>query len=172
MDDAPYAVIGMTEGLHAARAEARRIMTESNGDLVAEHEQILDRLLEADLVTGEEKSILLSLFKIGREAGEGKIDPARAYFESRAVYDKLAVSGRTSPVALIIASANVGAFDVNPGPDGSPTVVVYRLSYGSSLAGIGAGIGAILGGVAGGVLGGQIGGFIGGVIDEKKDKKK
>jgi hypothetical protein len=157
--------------MHAARAEARRVMEASKGDVVSDHEAILDRLQVAELITGDEARTLLDLYRIGVEAGEGKADAQRAFFESRSIYDRMAASGTASPVALIVASADVGSFEVAPGDDGSTTVTVARLSYGSSLAAIGAGIGAMLGGPAGGTLGGAIGGLLGGIVDEKKDKK-
>ncbi|MGY3127582.1 hypothetical protein ACVWW9_001081 [Agrococcus sp. UYP33] len=158
--------------MHATRAEARRVMEASKGDVVSDHEAILDRLQVAELITGEEARTLLELYRIGYEAGEGKGDAQRAFFESRGMYDRMAASGTASPVALIVASAGVGSFEVAPGDDGSTTVTIARVSYGSSLAGIGAGIGAIIGGPAGGALGGAIGGLLGGIVDEKKDKKK
>jgi hypothetical protein len=172
MDITPHTVIGMTEGMHAARAEARRIMDANKGNPVADQKAVLARLTDAELITGDEADTLLRLYKIAYAAGEPKGDPTRAYFESRDIYDCLAASGKTTPIALLVAGATLGAFDVTPTNGGSPTVVVYKQSYGPALAGIGAGIGAIIGGAAGGVLGGQIGGFIGGIIDEKKDKPK
>jgi hypothetical protein len=65
----------------------------------------------------------------------------------------------------------VGSFEISVDPEGSTTVTIAKVSYGSSLAGIGAGIGSLLGGPAGGVLGGAIGGLLGGIVDDKKDKK-
>ena len=88
------------------------------------------------------------------------------------MHAQLAASGKASPVALLVASATVGAFDVEADEEGAPTVVVYKFSYGPHLTAIGAGIGALIGGAAGGILGGEIGGFIGGIIDSKKDDKK
>jgi hypothetical protein len=157
--------------MHAARAEARRIMDANKGDLVSDHKAILDRLEAAELITDEEVETLLGLYKLGYEAGEGKGDPQRAFFQSRDIYDKLAAGGKASPVALVVASAAVGSFDVSVNPEGSTTVTIARVSYGSSLAGIGAGIGSLLGGPAGGVLGGAIGGLLGGIVDDKKGKK-
>ena len=157
--------------MQAARAEARRIMEANNGDLVADHKAILDRLEAAELITDEEVQTLLALYKLGFEAGEGKGDPQRAFFESREVYGKLAAGGKASPVALVVASAAVGSFDIAVNPEGTTTVTIAKVSYGSSLAGIGAGIGSLLGGPAGGVLGGAIGGLLGGIVDDKKGKK-
>ncbi|WP_425845041.1 hypothetical protein [Agrococcus sp. TSP3-2-1] len=168
----PHTMIDIAGLMHAARAEARRVMEASNGDLISDHEAVLDRLQAAELIDGDEARTLLELYRIGFEAGEGKADAQRAFFESRSIYDRMAASGTTSPVALVVASAAVGSFEVSPGDDGSTTVAIARQSYGSSLAGIGAGIGAMIGGPAGGALGGAIGGLIGGIVDEKKDKKK
>lgn len=165
-------VIEIAGLMHAARAEARRVMEASKGDLISDHEAILDRLQTAELIDGEEARTLLELYRIGFEAGEGKADAQRAFFESRSIFDRMAASGTASPVALVVASAAVGSFEVAPGDHGSTTVTIARQSYGSSLAGIGAGIGALIGGPAGGALGGAIGGLIGGIVDEKQDKKK
>jgi hypothetical protein len=162
---------GMTDVMHAARVEARRVIDENKGDFVGEHKVLLARLTEAELITGDEANTLLELYRIGFEAGEEKGDPQRAFFESRELYGTMAASGKASPVALVIASAAVGSFDLSEDPKGSPTIAVYKRSYGQSGAAIGAGIGAILGGPAGAVLGGEIGGLIGGIVDEKKGKK-
>jgi len=174
MDTTAHTAIGMTDGMRAARAETRRIIEESKGDFVAEQKEVLLRLHEADLITAEEVEILVQLYRHVIEASHDKGDVTRSYFDARTVHDRLAANIATSPVALVVAGATLGAFEVEPDPDGgAPTVVVYRVSYGGALAGIGAGLGALLGGPAGGVLGGQIGGFIGGIIDDKKgDKKK
>ncbi|MDJ0349679.1 hypothetical protein [Cryobacterium sp. PH29-G1] len=171
MEFTPNPGTGMSDAMHAARTETRRIMAENKGDLVAEQKAVLARLTTAKLITDTEAKTLLALYKIGFDAGEPKGNPQRAYFESREVYSKLAVSGTASPVALVIASAAVGSFELVDDPKGPPTVVAFKRSYGQSGAAIGAGIGAILGGPAGAILGGEIGGLIGGIVDDKKDKK-
>lgn len=163
---------GMTDLMHAARAEARRVMEENKGDFVAEHRVILQRLVSADLIRDDEAATLLRLYQVGFEAGEGKGEPAAAFFTSRDIYDELAASTTTSPVALVVAAAAVGSFEISPGTDGAPVVTAYARSYGQALAGIGAGIGSLLGGPAGAVLGGEIGGLIGGIVDDKKGKGK
>ncbi|WP_162819106.1 hypothetical protein [Leifsonia aquatica] len=169
-----HTVIGMTDGMRAARAETRRIIEASKGDFVAEQTEVLRRLHEAGLITAEEIETLVQLYRHVMEASHDKGDVTRAYFHAREIHDRMAANLATSPIALVVAGATLGAFEVDPGDDGgAPTVVVYRVSYGGALAGIGAGLGALLGGPAGGVLGGQIGGLIGGIIDDKKgDKKK
>lgn len=156
--------------MHAARAEARRIMEANKGDLVADYKAILDRLELAELITDEESETLLDLYKLGYQAGEAKGDPQRAFFESRDIYDKLAARGKASPVALVVASAAVGSFQTSLNPNGSTTTIIARVSYGQAGASIGAGIGSLIGGPAGGVLGGAIGGLIGGIVDDKKGK--
>jgi hypothetical protein len=161
---------GLTDLMHAARVETRRVMDENKGDFIGDHRAILARLTAAELVTVEEADTLLGLYKLGFEAGEPKGDAQRAFFESRAIYTRMLAGGHASPVALVIASAAVGSFDVGEGSDGTPTVAVYRQSYGQAGAAIGAGLGALLGGPAGAVLGGEIGGLIGGIVDEKKGK--
>lgn len=168
----PHTVIGIADGMHAARVEARRIIDESKGDLVAEQDMLLSRLAEAGLIRAEERESLLRIFRVGHEASRDKGDVPRAFFEARRMHAQLAASGTASPVALLVASATVGAFDVEADEEGTPTVVVYKFSYGPHLTAIGAGIGALIGGAAGGILGGEIGGFIGGIIDSKKDDKK
>lgn len=171
-EGSPYLGTDIAGLMHASRAEARRVMAESKGDLVLDHRAILDRLHAADLITEEEVHDLLALYRLGYEAGEPKGDAERAYFATRDAYDRMAASGTASPVALVVASASLGSFELSPDPGGGTTVAIARQSYGSSLAGIGAGIGALIGGPAGGALGGAIGGLLGGIVDEKKDKKK
>jgi hypothetical protein len=172
MDTMLRGVSGVTDLMHAARTEASRVMKETKGDLVAEHEILLGRLVAADLVKGDEAAALLELYKVAVEASRPKGHVARAYFEVQERYDLLAARPSPSPVALAVAGAGLGAFTVEPGSDGAPTIAVYRLSYGSNMAAIGAALGSILGGPAGGALGGLVGGFLGGIIDEKKDDKK
>jgi len=171
MDTPTYLGTDIAGLMHAARAEARRITAANKGDMVSDHRAILDRLQTGGLITEAEGRTLLELYTIGYQAGEPKGDAQRAYFRTRDMYGELAATGTASPVALVVASAAVGSFELSENPDGSTTVTIARVSYGSSLAGIGAGIGAILGGPAGGALGGAIGGLIGGIVDDKKDKK-
>jgi hypothetical protein len=155
----------------AARAEARRIMDANKGDLVAEYKEIQTRLIAAGLISSEEAEVLVQLYKIGFEAGEGKRDPQKAFFESRDAYAKMAANVPANPVALIVASAAVGSYEISEGADGSVVVAMARQSYAQAGAAIGAGIGVILGGAAGGVLGGEIGGLIGGIFDDKSKGK-
>ncbi|ALE05784.1 hypothetical protein AL755_10395 [Arthrobacter sp. ERGS1:01] len=156
--------------MNAARVETRRIMAENKGDFVSEQRAILARLTAAELITVEEAETLLSLYKTGFEAGEPRGDAQRAYFESRKIHAKMLAGTHVSPVALVIAAAAVGSFELSEGDDGTTTVTMARQSYGQAGAAIGAGIGSLLGGPAGAVLGGEIGGVIGGIIDDKKGK--
>lgn len=161
------ATIGISDGMHAARAETRRIIDENKGDFIAEYRAIQARLTAADLISSKEAEILAKLYRIGLDAGDGKSDSGKAFFESRRIYDQMAASVPVNPLALVIASAAVGSYDLSEGPDGAVVISVYKQSYGQAGAAIGAGIGALLGGAAGGILGGEIGGFIGGIIDDK-----
>jgi hypothetical protein len=172
MDTTPNLGIGMTDAMHAARAEARRVMDANKGDLVGEHKVLLTRLTDAAVISDEESRTLLELYRLGYEAGEAKGEPRSAFFRSREIYDRMAADGKAGPVALVLASAALGAFELEESPEGTPTVVVYKRSYAQSGAAIGAGIGALLGGAGGAILGGEIGGLIGGIVDEKKDDKK
>ncbi len=173
MDTMLRGVTGMSDLMHAARAEASSVTKKTKGDLVAELDLLLDRLVEAGILQPEETRQLLELYRITYEAGQEKGEPTRAFFDVRSRYDRLAADGSTSPVALVIAGAALGSFDLELEADGTTTVAVYRASYGTQLAAIGASIGVIVGGAIGGVLGGQIGGLLGGIIDDKKgDKKK
>jgi hypothetical protein len=166
------AVIGISDAMLAARTEARRIMDANKGDLVAEYKEIQTRLIASGLISSEEAEILVQLYKTGFEAGEGKRDAQKAFFESRDAYAKMAANIPVNPVALIIASAAVGSYQISEDANGTVIVAMARQSYSQAGAAIGAGIGAILGGAAGGVLGGEIGGLIGGIIDDKKNKPK
>lgn len=171
MELSPSTVVGLPDLMHAGRVEARRVMAEHKGNYVAEHKVLLARLKATELISEKEAQTLLGLYKIGYEAGEPKGNAQRAYFETRDVYGKMLAGGEASPVALVIASVALGSFEVSEDPQGSTTVSIARVSYGSSLAAIGAGLGSLIGGAAGGVLGGAIGGFLGGIVDDKKDKK-
>jgi len=172
MDTTPAIIVGLPDLMHAARVEARGVMEEFKGDYVAEHRAVLARLTAAEVISDDEAETLLGLYKLGYEAGEPKGNALQAYFETRDIYAKMLAGTKPSPVALVLASAALGSFEVSVGPEGSTTVSIARVSYGSSLAGIGAGLGTLLGGVAGGVLGGAIGGLIGGIVDDKKGKGK
>lgn len=169
--DLPAISIGMTDLMQAARTEVRRVRGESKGDPLAEQKVVLQRLVSAELVTAEEAATLLRVYELGYLAGEGKGNAQDAFFETRRVYSSMAASGKASPVALVVASAAVGSYELSEGPDGSPVITVYKQSYGQALGSIGAGIGALLGGPGGAVLGGAIGGLLGGIVDDKKDKK-
>lgn len=171
MESTPAAIVGLPDLMHAVRMESRRVMAENKGDYVAEHMVVLGRLTAAGAVSGSEAATLLDLYKMGYEAGEPKGNAQKAYFETRNIYSRMLATEGTSPVALVLASAALGSFEVTECDDGGTTVSIARVSYGSSLAGIGAGIGSLLGGPAGGVLGGAIGGLLGGIVDDKKGKK-
>ena len=165
------AVLGISDAMHAARAEARRIMDDNKGDLVAEYKEIQTRLIASGLISAEEAEILVQLYRMGFEAGEGKRNPQKSYFETRDAYAKMAANVPVNPVALIIASAALGSFQVSEGDGGAVVIAMARQSYSQAGAAIGAGIGVLLGGAAGGVLGGEIGGLIGGIFDDKKKGK-
>lgn len=171
MDVTPTIGIGMTDLMHAARTEVRRVREETKGKPVAEQKAVLQRLVVAELITDEEAKTLLKLYELGLRAGEKKGDAQGAFFETRRVYSSMAASGTASPVALVVASAAVGSYDVAEGPDGAPVITVYKQSYGQALSSIGAGIGALLGGPSGAMIGGAVGGLLGGIVDDKKDSK-
>src|SRR5438045_2273390 len=99
------AVIGISDGMQAARAETRRIIETNKGDFVAEYTEIQARLIAADLISKQEGASLIELYRIGFEAGEGKRDATQAYFESREIYNKMAASVPANAAALVIASA-------------------------------------------------------------------
>src|SRR4051794_3480016 len=124
MENPTYLGTDIAGMMHAARTEARRIMNENKGDLVADHKAILDRLEAAELITDTEVKTLLDLYRLGYEAGEGKGDVQRAFLQSREIYGTLAASGTASPVALVVASAAVGSFEISANPEGSTTVTI------------------------------------------------
>jgi hypothetical protein len=105
MESATYLGTEIAGLMQAARAESRRIIDANKGDMVSERRAILDRLEAAELITDDELKTLLELYRIGYEAGKGKSDVQRAFFESRDIYDKLAAGSKASPVALVVASA-------------------------------------------------------------------
>lgn len=172
MDVDLVAGVGLSELQHAARTEARRIIAESKGDNVRQMELILKRLEGPGLITGKESATLLKLYTMSHAAGAGKGSAHKAYFESRKQLDSMLAAGNASPIALTIASANVGSFDISDDGKGGTTITAYKINYAQHGAAIGAGIGSLIGGPMGGMLGGEIGGLVGSIVDECTDDKK
>jgi len=163
--------VGLSDLQHAARMEARRIIAKSKGDNVRQMELVLERLTSPKLITAKESAALLNMYKTAHDAAAGKGSAQKAYFESRRQFDLMLADSASSPVALTIAAANLGSFDVDEDANGTTTFTAYKVNYGQHGAAIGAGIGALIGGPAGAVLGGEIGGLVGGIVDECTDGK-
>lgn len=163
--------VGLSDLQHAARTEARRIIAESKGNNVRQMEMILERLEGPGLISGKESGALLKMYKMSHDAAAGKGSAQKAYFESRRQLDSMLADSGSSLVALTIAAANVGNFDIDEDGKGATTFTAYKVNYGAQGAAIGAGIGSLIGGPAGAVLGGEIGGLVGGIVDECTDDK-
>jgi hypothetical protein len=69
--EATSATIGISDGMHAARAETRRMIDENKGDFIAEYRAIQARLTAADLISSKEAEVLAQLYRIGLDAGDG-----------------------------------------------------------------------------------------------------
>lgn len=169
--------VGVADLQHAALAEARRLMSEAEGDRDVAAGLAFDRLRELGLLTEAERDVLGRIHEIGAKAARGPAGGASerpvatgAYLEVRRLYDGLLTTGGAGPVALVLAAGAVGSYEAVPGDDG--TTVVYaksNRSYQGVLGGAGAIIGGALGGAPGAAIGGAIGGVIGTIVDDCKD---
>jgi hypothetical protein len=163
--------VGLSDMQHAARAEARRIIAASKGDNVRQMELLLERLEGPGLISRKESGVLLKMYRTAHAAAAGKGSAQKAFFESRGQLASMLADSDSSPVALTIAAANVGSFDIDQDGKGGTTYTAYKINYAQHGAAIGAGIGSLIGGPAGAVLGGEIGGLVGGIVDECTDDK-
>jgi len=101
-------------------------------------------------------------------AERGKIDIRAAYEMVRGVYDALLFDGRSSPMALAIASVASGVLASNLGTTPKTSDPAASRSNGDIglVGGIFAGgiIGGAIFGAAGAIIGGVTGGIVGGVV--------
>ena len=155
--------LGLTDFIHAARSEALRVIKDSKGDVVVEYETILRRLEDQELITKQETTLLLRLYKANYRATQGKLDPQKAFFAARKAYTSLAADGKASPLAVRAASLAVGAYDLSEGSQGTVVIAAYKTNYTV--------LGGLIGGAIGGSLGMAIGAAVGSIVDEKVGKK-
>src|SRR4051794_17605631 len=92
--------VGLSDLQHAARSEARRIITESKGDNVRQMEMILERLEGPGLISGKESGALLRMYQISHDAAADKADAQETYFECRRQLDSMLADSGSSPIAL------------------------------------------------------------------------
>lgn len=168
MDLSGVVGIGAGDLQQATRAEARRIRQETRGDVLSQLRLLLERLKAENLITDADAESLQRLFAASEEARASRQGVYEAYFQSREVFYSMQASGQAGPVALAIASSTVGSYSINPGTDGSGTVVMAAANNRWATVGAAAGaeIGGRLLGEGGAALGATIGGAIGGAVDE------
>jgi len=116
--------VGVSDLQEAAVQEATRIMRRARGDRRAATAELLRMLREWELVTDEELSLLTKLGELGFDAADGRIEAEGAYLKARTLRNELVVR-RSSPVALAIASSDVGSYTAGETKDGH---VVYKKS--------------------------------------------
>lgn len=172
MELTPTLGIGTGELQRAARAEANRIMKESDGDELAGTKMLIEKLRDLELIHHGEVETLGRLCEIGFESTAGKKNARDAYFEVRQIYHGLLADGGASPVALALASSASGSYTMTPDADNPGNVVFAKIgnNWETRLGIAGAVIGGALSGGVGGAIGGQIGGILGGIVDECKGK--
>ncbi len=171
VETSPFVGVGVSDLMHAVRAEVDRIFKETKGDNLATMKVLTTRLRELDLVTDTEVGTLNRMSEIAVEAGAGKRNAGAAYLESIDLYNSLVVTGNASHVALIIGSSAVGSYVPTADPDGSGAVVYSK--SGGFWTGWGAAAGAVIGSAIPGVgagLGAAIGGLIGQAVDHCTDR--
>ena len=127
----------------ATRAEARRTRQETRGDVPSQLRLLLKRLKNENLITDADAESVQRLFAVSGEARAGKQAVHDAYFQSREI-QSMQASGQAGPVALAIASSTVGSYSINPGTDGSDTVVMAAAN--NRWATVGSAVGAAIGG--------------------------
>jgi hypothetical protein len=178
MEITPMIGVGAGDFQLAVAAEVKRILKETKGDVLAQHELLTGMLHERGLITDKEVEVVSRLAEVGHDAGAGKKSgkegmksAKEGYFESRDLYNRLLASGEASPLALVIASSAVGSYEITEDPDGSGGVIFAKTSgewegRGTKIGGL---VGAYFGGVGGAALGGLIGGSVGKAVDECLD---
>jgi hypothetical protein len=167
---APVIGVGAGDFQHAVAAEVERILNETKGDVLAQHELLNRMLRERGLITDKEVEVLSRLAQVGHEAGGNERGARKGYFEARDLHNRLLAGGEASPVALVIASSAVGSYEVTEDPNGSGGVIFKKSS--GDWEGRGAKIGAVVGafwGPAGAALGGLVGGAVGHAVDKCLD---
>jgi len=167
----PMIGVGVSDLQHAARAEVARITKETKGDALAQSKLLLGKLHELDLITDAEVASLSRMAEVGRAAGAEKMKAKDAYFEARDMYNGLLAGGKASPVALVLASSEVGSYTVAENGDGSGTVVMAKANdeWQNRGAAAGAIIGGAIGGAPGAAIGGAVGGIVGAIVDDCKE---
>lgn len=170
-DLTPTIGVGVGDLQMAATREVRRIMRQAKGDRSAAVKLVLERVHELGYIKENDLKSLQRITELGFSSSAGKISADKAYSEVRRIYDEMLAGGKSSPTALVIASASAGSYLGEANVDGKPTIVAAKAgsNWQGTLAGAGAIIGGALGGAAGAAIGGAIGGVAGKIVDECKE---
>jgi hypothetical protein len=166
-------MIGVSGGdlQDAVRAEVARILKETNGDELAQSKLLIEMLREGGLLADTDVEVVSRLSEIHHEASAEKRSASEAYFESRELYNGMLARGKSSPVALALASCSVGSYEITEDPDVSGGVVITatKRTWEDRGALIGAYVGGRLGGGDGAIIGAAIGGAVGKAVDKCLD---
>jgi hypothetical protein len=164
----PMIGVGAGDDKHAVRAEVARIIKQTKGDELAQSKLLIEMLRKRGLLADPDIEVVSRLSEVSHETKAGKRTARQGYFESRELYNGMLARGKSSPVALALASSSVGSYTMKEDSDGSGVVFATKTTWEDRGQLIGAAVGAIWGG-AGAVIGGLVGGAVGGAVDECVD---
>lgn len=165
---APAIGIGVTDLHLAARAEVARIVGAAGTDVVAQGKLLLAMLRDRELVTEAELRPLGRLVELEAEVQAGKLSPADAGAQARALYTAMLVDPHGGQVARVIAASAVGGYAAGPaspaGARSAPAAAANDGHWATRGAITGAAIGAVWGPLGAGI-GGAVGGLVGDIAD-------
>lgn len=125
----------------------------------------IDRLLDDGHVSRPEAKDLKTIAKHVLRATRKDADILGASVQVRALYQNMAMSGASSPVALAIASAaNASLANLHASTASMQQGVAAAVIATPGNAGVGAVVGGVIGGVIGGIAGGGMGAGLGAAI--------
>ena len=141
----PMIGVGAGDVQHAVRAEVARVLKETKGNELAQSKLVIEMLRERGLLAAADVKVVSRLSQISHETSAGKRSAKEGYFESRELYNGMLARGKSSPVALALASSSVGSYTMTEDADGSGGVVFAKAKQTWEDRGklIGAGVGAI-----------------------------
>jgi hypothetical protein len=108
-DLTPTIGVGVGDLQMAATREVRRLMRQAKGDRNTAVKLLLERLQELGYIKESDLKGLQRITELGFSSSGGKISANEAYSEVRQIYDEMLAGGKSSPTALVIASASAGA---------------------------------------------------------------
>ena len=157
-----------TRDLHVAVTKEVSLPTAHKDSPLSETRYGLEQLRAQGQLTAQEFNSMTEICEAVFAAERGKIDIRAAYEMVRGVYDALLFDGRSSPMALAIASVASGVLASNLGTTPKTSDPAASRSNGDIglVGGIFAGgiIGGAIFGAAGAIIGGVTGGIVGGVV--------